>query len=292
MLTEIYAAFKHDKTRSLNDINTNIELPKKRSRDMNKVVTVSKIFDNQDFGYLKITVERPLRLNFTVNDDRIKAFKEGSYFQSLAISKKRKNKADMAKEIAAGKALQAEIEALLATLQTQFHDKPVIKNRDEFDALITSAFKKAGIKLDAALKKALLAPGGLAEKDPSADVCTDSKGMPEADGDLRDTENVPLPKGITLPLPLGYENKTTNKGKVDKSALLGLVQAHCEQYLKDEVLPYRPDAWIDHSKIKLGYEIPFNRHFYEYEPPRELADIEADIKGLEQEIMAMLAEVV
>jgi len=79
---------------------------------------------------------------------------------------------------------------------------------------------------------------------------------------------------------------------VDKSALLTLVRGHCEQYVKDEVLPYRTDAWIDHSKIKLGYEIPFNRHFYEYEPPRELAYIEADIKELEQEIMEMLAEVV
>jgi len=71
-----------------------------------------------------------------------------------------------------------------------------------------------------------------------------------------------------------------------------LVKAHCEAYLKKEVLPYRPDAWIDHSKIKLGYEIPFNRHFYQYEPPRDLFEIEADIKGLEKEIIDMLAEVV
>ena len=55
--------------------------------------------------------------------------------------------------------------------------------------------------------------------------------------------------------------------------------------------PYRPDAWIDHSKIKVGYEIPFNRHFYQYEAPRPLAEIEADIKDLEKEIMTMLEEV-
>lgn len=292
MLTDIYAAFKQEETRTLAEINTNVELPKKKARDMSKVVTVSKVFDNQDFGYLKMTVERPLRLNFTADEARINAFKACSYYQGLATSKKRKNQAEMEKEIAAGQAQQAAIEAVLTTLQAQFNGKAVIKNRDEFEALIKPAFTDAGIKLDSALKKALLAPGSLAEKDRTADPCKDSKGNTEPDGDLRDTENVPLPQGITLPLPLDYENKGTNKGKIDKSQLLALVQEHCEQYLRDEVLPYRPDAWIDHSKIKLGYEIPFNRHFYEYEPPRELADIEADIKGLEQEIMDMLAEVV
>lgn len=292
MLTDIYAAFKQEETRTLAEINTNVELPKKKARDMSKVITVSKVFDNQDFGYLKMTVERPLRLNFTVDEARINAFKASSYFQGLATSKKRKNQAEMEKEIAAGQAQQAAIEAVLTTLQAQFNGKAVIKNRDEFEALIKPVFTDAGIKLDSVLKKALLAPGSLAEKDPTADPCKDSKGNTEPDGDLRDTENVPLPQGITLPLPLDYENKGTNKGKVDKSQLLALVQEHCEQYLKDEVLPYRPDAWIDHSKIKLGYEIPFNRHFYEYEPPRELADIEADIKDLEREILDMLAEVV
>ena len=292
MLTDIYGAFQQEETRILSDINTNVELPKKKARDMSKPVTVSKVFDNQDFGYLKITVERPLRLNFTVNEARINAFKEGSYYTGLATSKKRKNQAEMEAEIAAGQEQQAAIEAVLTTLQAQFAGKDVLKNRDEFEALIKPAFARAEIRFDAALKKALLAPNSLAEKDPSADECKDSRGNIEPDGDLRDTENVPLPKGITLPLPLAYENKGTNKGKVDKSELLALVEEHCEQYLKDEVLPYRPDAWIDHSKIKLGYEILFNRHFYEYEPPRELADIEADIKGLEQEIMEMLAGVV
>jgi type I restriction enzyme M protein len=74
--------------------------------------------------------------------------------------------------------------------------------------------------------------------------------------------------------------------------LLALVEQHCEEYLTKEVLPYRPDAWIDFDKIKLGYEIPFNRHFYQYEAPRDLTEIEVDIKGLEQEILDMLAEIV
>ena len=292
MLTEIYAAFNDEETRTLADINTNVELPKKKARDMNKVVTVSKVFNNQSFGYLKITVERPLRLNFTVNPNRIEAFKATPYFEGLAISKKRKNIAAMDLEIAEGQAKQAELITVLESLLPDFENADLVKNRNQFEAQIKPAFIDADIKFDATLKKALLAPGSLGEKDPTAEECTNSKGDFEADGDLRDTENVPLPKDIALPLPLGYENKGQNKGKVDKTQLLALVEQHCEKYLVKEVLPYRPDAWIDYSKIKLGYEIPFNRHFYEYEPPRELAEIAADIKNLELEIMDMLAEVV
>ncbi|MGR5545433.1 type I restriction-modification system subunit M [Vibrio sp. PNB22_2_2] len=292
MLTQIYADFKDEETRTLAEINTNVELPKKKVRDMEKVVTVSKVFKNQDFGYLKITVERPLRLNFTIDKERINAFKETSYFEGLAISKKRKNVTAMDLEVAEGRAKQAKLVEVLESLLPEFQHVDLVKNRDVFEAKIKPAFIGAGISFDAALKKALLAPGSLGKKDPSADACTSSKGEFESDADLRDTENVPLPKDITLPLPLGYENKGLNKGKVDKSKLLDLVQEHCEQYLAEEVLPYRPDAWIDHSKIKLGYEIPFNRHFYEYEPPRDLADIESDIKNLEKEIIDMLGEVV
>jgi type I restriction enzyme M protein len=141
------------------------------------------------------------------------------------------------------------------------------------------------------LQGALLAPGNLGERDHSAKICRDKKGNSEPDPELRDTENVPFPPGIKLPLPLDYEGKK-NKGKVDVESLLALVRKHCDAYFTAEVLPYRQDAWIDHSKIKVGYEIPFNRHFYEYEPPRPLDLIERDITDLEKEIMAMLKEVV
>lgn len=176
-------------------------------------------------------------------------------------------------------------------MKPAYTDGQLVKDRAEFEKKLTDAFKPAGIDLEGALKSALLAPGGLADRDPSAEICRDKKGNAEPDADLRDTENVPFPPGIELPLPLEYEGKK-NKGKVDVTALLALVQEHCEGYLKAEVLPYRPDAWIDHSKIKVGYEIPFNRHFYEYEPPRALEVIEQDIATLESEIMAMLNEVV
>lgn len=86
------------------------------------------------------------------------------------------------------------------------------------------------------------------------------KGQPEPDGELRDYENVPLGEDV-------------------------------EEYLKREVHPHVPDAWIDHAKTKVGYEIPFTRHFYVYEPPRPLTEIDAELKALEAEIQALLSEV-
>ena len=87
-----------------------------------------------------------------------------------------------------------------------------------------------------------------------------TKGQPQSDANLRDTENVPLKEDI-------------------------------EEYFKREVLPYAPEAWIDTSKSKVGYEIPFNRYFYDYKPPRSLAEIDADLRKITAEIQLLLAEV-
>lgn len=100
----------------------------------------------------------------------------------------------------------------------------------------------------------------LSERDEEAEICLDAKGNPEPDPALRDYENVPLKEDI-------------------------------EEYMKREVLPHVPDAWIDHTKTKIGYEINFNRYFYKYSPPRPLEEIEADLKKIEKEIADMLAEV-
>jgi type I restriction enzyme M protein len=86
------------------------------------------------------------------------------------------------------------------------------------------------------------------------------KGKPQADSKLRDTENVPLKEDVAT-------------------------------YFKREVLPHAPDAWIDHEKTKVGYEIPFNRHFYVFKPPRPLTEIDADLRGVVGRIQAMLSEV-
>jgi len=107
---------------------------------------------------------------------------------------------------------------------------------------------------------------------------------------LRDSEIVALPNDITLPLPLGYgDGKSAETGHDE---LLALVKNHCEDYLKAEVLPHVADAWIDHGKTRVGYEIPLTRHFYVYQPPRPLEVIAAEISQLEKDIMAMLSEVV
>lgn len=289
VLTKLYGDFdpkKPEVRMTLGDIQTNIDA----KRDQSKSKIVSKIFNNQDFGYLKITVERPLRLNFAVTDERIARFQTTGAFAVLSISKKRKDKNKIKEEVLLGMAAQAAILEVLEAMKPAFSKGHLIKDRSEFEEHLNAAFKQAGIDLDTSLKGALLAPGSLGEKDSSAEICCDKKGNPEPDADLRDTENVSLPDGIALPLPLDYEGKK-NKGKVDVAPLLKLVQAHCDAYLKAEVLPYRADAWIDHSKIKVGYEIPFNRHFYEYEAPRPLEQIEADIEALEKDIMAMLKEI-
>lgn len=240
----------------------------------------SKVFANHKFGYLKITVERPLRLNFQVSATRMAKLEEQSAFINLASSKKRKDDAVYFAEIAEGQQLQ---ESIRATLQGM--DGTILyTNRPKFESLLDAAFKKAGIKISGPVKKALLA--ALSERDPHADICLDTKGKPEPDAELRDTEIVELPDDIVLPLPLGYDNETGH----DK--LLALVKGHCEEYLKAEVLPHVPDAWIDHSKTKVGYEIPLTRHFYTYNEPRKLKDISDEISLLEKDIMAMLSEVV
>lgn len=300
LLTKIYGEFNHDQQMKLKEIQNNTD-PK---RDLEETIFVSKIFNNQDFGYFKIVVERPLRLNFTIDDERLERVKQCSYYQGLATSKIKKDKKKHDEEVKAGQQLQQKLISILESMKPDFVGKEPVKDREVFEKKLKKAFKDTDIKYDASLKKALLSAGVLGEKDPTALPCLDSKGQPEPDPDLRDSENVPFPgallangkrdtanKLIPLPLPLDYDSKK-NKGKVDKSDLLALVKDHCETYLKNEVLPYRPDAWIDHDKIKVGYEIPFNRHFYQYKPPRELSEIEAEIKTLENEIVKMLSEVI
>jgi type I restriction enzyme M protein len=276
-LVRLYGENKHN---AKSKIDPTGQKNGKGSGNKEKPRICSKIFDNRDFGFLKITVERPLRLNFQASIERIKQLETQSAFVNLATSKKTKNTKAAEKEIEDGKKFQQAILKALASMDSA----TLYKNRDEFETTLDASLEKAEIKLPGPVRKAVLA--ALSERDASADICTDKQGKPESDSELRDTEIVPLPENIKLPLPLGYDNETYH----DK--LLKLVKGHCEEYLKREVLPHVPDAWIDHSKTKVGYEIPLNRHFYVYQPPRPLEEIEAQIKTLESEIMAMLSEVV
>jgi len=212
-----------------------------------------RIFDNEDFGYRRITVERPLKLNFAVNEVRISRLQGSSAFQKLATSKKRKDTEAAQVEIEKGLELQRWILSALDTLTA----KDIIKNRHEFSGLVKEIFKEAGLRIPTALFQAILT--SLSECDETADVVTDAKGNPEPDKELRDYENVPLKEDI-------------------------------DKYMEGEVLPHMPDAWVDESKTKVGYEINFNRYFYEYQPPRPFEEIEGDLQQIEREIVAILEE--
>jgi len=152
-------------------------------------------------------------------------------------------------------------EAILAALAS-FTDEKLL-SRDKFKKQFTRAL--GDVKLPAPVFKVLV--NHLAEQDDAAEVCK-TKGEAEPNPDLRDNENVPLGEDI-------------------------------HEYFKREVLPHVPDAWIDTSKTDpldgqvgiVGYEIPFNRHFYQYQPPRDLAAIDADLDAVAREIMQLLAEV-
>ena len=136
----------------------------------------------------------------------------------------------------------------------------------------------SGLGFTGPVRKAVAA--GLAVRDEDAPVITDRKGNPEPDPDLRDNENVALPS-----VPVSFKEDPT-----ERFAALEYRRA-ADDYLRDEVLPYFPNAWLDHDRTKIGYEIPLTRHFYTYVPPRPLEEIDAEIKALEGEIQELLAEV-
>ena len=212
----------------------------------------SKIFLNEDFGYYKITVERPLQLNFQASDERIELLKEEKAFQNLEVSK-RKNNPLTPFDKGEGKEKQGKIIKALKSLGDALY-----KNPDTFEAVLDSALKKHDIDVDKSMKKAILK--ALSEHDDTADIIRDKNGNPEPDPDLRDYENVLLKEDI-------YE------------------------YFKREVKPHLPDAWIDEKKTKVGYEISFTKYFYKYKPLRPLDEITGDIKILEGETRRLMEEV-
>jgi type I restriction enzyme M protein len=224
-----------------------------------EVSIVSRIYPTTHFGFRKITVERPLRLNFQASPERVARIEEEKGFQGAAQSKRRG--AAGAQEEAEGRVLQDSIRRLLRGLPAT-----IFKDRDEFENLLDGAAKKARLRLSAPARKAILS--ALSERDETAAICRDKNGDPEPDPELRDTESVPLDESI-------------------------------EAFFDREVRPHVPDAWIETAKRDpkdgevgiVGYEINFNRYFYRYKPPRPLEEIEADIRGIETDIVRKLGEI-
>jgi type I restriction enzyme M protein len=203
-LTKLYGGFKHNASATV-----------KVDGKMEKRIC-SKLFDNREFGYLKMTVERPLRLNFAVTDDRIEKLWQEPAFEALASTAKRKDKKVVKKEVEKGKQLQQKIIDLLQKMKSN----KVYKNRGEFLEHLEEVIDSSGIQISGPVMKAIIS--SLSERDETAEICRDKKGNAEPDAELRDTELVPLPKNIKLPLPVDYDKKATN------DRLVKLVKDHCE----------------------------------------------------------------
>ena len=249
-ITRIHGNFRDGETRDITDEDPVTHLPRTRAR------VVSKVFDNDDFGYRKVIVERPLRLNFEVTPERICRLEEQKTFQSLAQSRKA-DPTQRDADIAKGKAKQEAIRGLLRTVAEETEGRTFL-NQAKFSAMLDSAAKETKVRLTKGERTAILSV--LGERDPEAEPCLDDKGNTQPDPELRDTETIPLKESL-------------------------------ESYMARAVLPHAPDAWPDHSKTKIGYEIPLNRQFYVYEPPRPLEDIESSLRTLESEIADLMAKV-
>jgi len=251
----------------------------------------SKIFANSDFGYQKITVERPLRLRtrFTAEKveflrfiDAIRQEMEWVYerFGSEVYTDLKPHKAAIEKWLAAGKikltpknrkALldvgkwqkQKEIMEAAALLASHFGDTEY----DDFNIFVrelAAAMRKLDLKLSAPEKKQIINCISWRAEDAIKVIKKQDKDGTihyEPDSELRDTESVPLLENI-------------------------------DDYFQRDVIPHVPDAWIDYDKTVIGYEISFTKYFYKYQPLRDLDEIARDILALEAETDGILKQVV
>jgi type I restriction enzyme M protein len=206
----------------------------------------SKILENEDVGYRRIVVDRPLRLSFQITDERIESLDDERAFTNRSEE------------------TQEKIKEALSCMDS---DKTWI-NRDDFIDEIELCLNMNGIEVRNSVYNAIERALGVQNQD--ADIVKNSSGEPEHDSDLRIRERVPLNEDP-------YE------------------------YFEREVKPHMPEAWInDDSRYfddkdgelgVVGYEIVFNRYFYEYDPPRPMSEIDQDINELELKISELLEEV-
>lgn len=286
----------------------------------------SKIFNSYEFGYRRVTIERPLRLSAQITDEAIASLRFapkpfnavmqsiyeqfGTTWTDASTDQSYGDLSEVALEVRAlvkaeypelkEKDIKDVLDSKIWLFQKELMQKAQALQEhigtaesddfNQFDETLKQAFKATDIKLDSKEKKQFL--DAITWKNPEAEPVI-SKAVKGAenplygqftyngkvvefvqDGDLRDAENIAL------------------NPNVDTTDLI-------ETYFKREVQPHVPDAWINADKRDdkdgeigiVGYEIPFNRHFYVYEPPRDLAEIDADLDAVSREIMALLQEV-
>ncbi|MDP0490944.1 MAG: class I SAM-dependent DNA methyltransferase [Verrucomicrobiota bacterium JB023] len=259
----------------------------------------SQVFDNRDFGYWKITVERPLRKSAQFTAERIESLRfdkrlaeemqwmfeqwgEQVYEPDFLSAKEQKDalddwlekeeidrKAADKKKLLDSKFWTAKRELLQAAKQLHQHlGDDLSHDFNQFQKDVKAALKELKLKLSAPQLKAILE--AVSWRDPEAEPVTTKDGY-EADSELRDTENVPMNyMGSDLP--------------AEASAKVGA-------YFEKEVLPHIPDAWIDHSKTVIGYEISFNKYFYVHQPLRDLDEVVQEIRDLEKETEGLLERI-
>ena len=228
---------------------------------------VSKIFKNEDFGYYKVIVERPLRQAVLCNNENILQLEkelEKIGFYTGEITKEKlaesfiKNTAGAIKELEKKENILSYLK-VLKELENEEAYLDYLKFEKEFDKKL----KKIGIK-GTTFKK--LSSTGLLEniivKDEKAAIQYDKEGNIIVDVELRDTENIPL----------------TYPGGIDA-------------FIQEEVLPYHPDAFVDESKIQIGYEINFTKHFYKSKQLESVESIVERIRELEKLSEGMMKEI-
>ncbi|MDU2502854.1 MAG: class I SAM-dependent DNA methyltransferase [Peptoniphilus harei] len=225
----------------------------------------SKIFNNEEFGYYQVTVERPLRQKVTINDESLSKFKEILTKMGVLVGKfdkkALKNFSDMGVKNTKGSR-----DELANTENMKSYLEVLIKLKQEEDYLDYKNFERkfneearglAGITINNLNKTGLL--DLFISKDENAEVIKDSKGNITPDPDLRDTEQIPL----------SYD---------------GGIKA----FIKKEVLPYHSDAWVDEDSIQRGYEINFTKYFYVSKKLPSVKELVEDIKRLEAESQGLM----
>jgi type I restriction enzyme M protein len=216
-----------------------------------------KILANESFGYMRITIERPLKVKWTVDDEVL---------ESLSKSKVWKKWAETQPGVT-GAAVFGSSALIGRTWDAE---------GDVFRDVSDEACVPWAAPLDVSKELVKLA----ARSDPEGVLRTDKKGRPVPDAELRDNENVPLPF-----VEVAWEEDVTRRlGSVEYRVAV-------DEYVEAEVNPFVSDGWVDYEKTKLGYEIPLTRHFYVYVPPRPVTEIDAEIKRLEGDIQQLLDEV-
>lgn len=325
LITRTYGSFEVMDARKLDkpaDVKSNRGRQSASPKTETAKTFSSKIFNSYEFGYRRVTIERPLRLSAQVSDERIANLRFApkpfnAVMQKLYDDYGNTWTADSYGQLAE---YEAEIRALIKAEFSELKEKDIktvlepklwLEQRtlltkaqalqaeigtaqcddfNAFDDVLKQALKDANIKLETKEKKQFIDAITWKNVDAEPVVNKVVKGTENAlygqfaykgkvvefvqDGDLRDAENIALNLNVS----------TTDL---------------IESYFKREVQPHVPDAWMNVDKRDaqdgeigiVGYEIPFNRHFYVYEPPRDLAEIDADLDAVSREIMALLQEV-